>query len=159
MYGYGKGVKTDKVYAHMWWNIAASAEIEDAKKNRDLVEKNMNLAEIEKAQDLARECTKRNYKGCRSLVYEFEDDWIRERPGLPSRYNSRNFERRRWVHYLSTISDFSGLPASNPLSAFRLRPAPRGSAPSARYAPPSPRALRPCPPARTASAGSAASGR
>ena len=37
---------------------------QDASNNRDLVAKKMPPSQIEKAQDLARECVKKNYKGC-----------------------------------------------------------------------------------------------
>ena len=54
----------DYVRAHMWWNIAASQGDEDATKYRDKVAKTMTPADISKAQDFARECVKKNYKGC-----------------------------------------------------------------------------------------------
>ena len=58
MYGTGRGVIQDNVYAHMWLNIAASS------KNRDIVAKRMTPADISTAQNLARECVRKNYKGC-----------------------------------------------------------------------------------------------
>ena len=65
MYGIGQGVIQDNVYAHMWWNIAASSgESKKASKNRDIVAKQMTTSQIETAQKLARECVKKNYKGC-----------------------------------------------------------------------------------------------
>ena len=64
LYNEGLGVLQDLVYAHMWLNIAAANGFEDASTNRDLVAKNMPPSQIEKAQDLARECVKKNYKGC-----------------------------------------------------------------------------------------------
>ena len=64
MYGNGNGVIQDNVYAHMWWNIAASNGDKDAGKNRQTVAKEMTPSQIEKAQDLARECVAKNYKGC-----------------------------------------------------------------------------------------------
>jgi hypothetical protein len=49
----------------MWYNIAASSgKSENASKNRDIVAKRMNSNQIETAQRLARECVKKNYKGC-----------------------------------------------------------------------------------------------
>ena len=60
----GKGFKRDDVYAHMWSHIAASREDEAAKKSRDIVTGEMTPSQIEKAQDLARECVEKNYKGC-----------------------------------------------------------------------------------------------
>ena len=64
MYATGRGVLQDYVYAHMWGNIAASNGDEDGEKLRDLVAEQMTPSQIEKAQDLARECVKKNYKGC-----------------------------------------------------------------------------------------------
>ena len=64
LYGYGQGVIQDNVYSHMWMNIAASRGEEKAVTNRDIVAKRMTAADISKAQDLARECVKKNYKGC-----------------------------------------------------------------------------------------------
>ena len=64
LYGKGLGVLQDMVLAHMWFNIATSNGNEVAKKNRDNLIKRMTLSQLEKAQDLARECVKKNYKGC-----------------------------------------------------------------------------------------------
>ena len=61
-YGNGKGVIQDYIYAHMWWNIAASNGVDDGNKNK--VEKKMTFSDISEAQRLARECVKKNYKGC-----------------------------------------------------------------------------------------------
>ena len=51
-----EGVILDNVYAHMWWNIAASSGDKDASKIRDIVAKNMNPADLSKKKDLAVEC-------------------------------------------------------------------------------------------------------
>jgi TPR repeat protein len=64
MYQKGQGVIKDNVYAHMWWNIAASSGDKDAVKNRDIIAKLMNSSQVEIAQKLARECIRKNYKGC-----------------------------------------------------------------------------------------------
>ena len=64
MYEKGNGVIKDPVYAHMWYNISASLGDENASKNRDSISKRMTPEQIAKAQDLARECVKKNYKGC-----------------------------------------------------------------------------------------------
>ena len=63
-YSIGQGFLQDDVYAHMWLNIAASNGNADAVKGRDTVAKRMTAADISKAQALARECVKKNYKGC-----------------------------------------------------------------------------------------------
>ena len=64
MYYNGEGVSQDNVYAHMWWNIAASSGVKDAIGNRDIIAKRMTPSQLEKAQDLARECVRKQYKGC-----------------------------------------------------------------------------------------------
>ena len=64
MYEEGLGVIQDNVFAHMWWNIAASSGGAAAVMNRDIVAKKMTASQLEKAQGLARECVKKNYKGC-----------------------------------------------------------------------------------------------
>ena len=60
----GDGVPQDYVYAHMWGNIAASNGNENGAKLRDLVAERMTPSQIEEAQTLARECVRKNYKGC-----------------------------------------------------------------------------------------------
>ena len=62
MYGEGKGVVQDFMYAHMWFNIAASNGADDG--NRKIVEEKMTTSDISEAQKLARECVKKNYKSC-----------------------------------------------------------------------------------------------
>jgi len=64
MYSSGKGVIQNYTLAHMWWNISASQGDKDATKNRDNLAKKMTLSQIEKAQELARECVAKNYKDC-----------------------------------------------------------------------------------------------
>jgi len=64
MYGLGTGVINDYIYAHMWGNIAASNGNENGAKVRDLVAKQMTPSQLEKAQDLARECVRKKYKEC-----------------------------------------------------------------------------------------------
>ena len=64
MYGNGQGVPQDYVRAHMWFNIAALSGNKNAVKYRDIVAKRMTPSQLEKAQDLARECVRKKYKGC-----------------------------------------------------------------------------------------------
>jgi TPR repeat protein len=64
MYDNGQGVLQDNVYAHMWMNIAASSGDKDAVKYRGIVAKRMTPADISTAPKLARECVRKNYKGC-----------------------------------------------------------------------------------------------
>jgi hypothetical protein len=54
----------------MWFNIAALNENgeeairEDASSRRETIESEMTPAQIAEAQNLARECVRKNYKGC-----------------------------------------------------------------------------------------------
>jgi TPR repeat protein len=64
MYFNGQGVVQDYTRAHMWWNIAASQGHKVAAESRRKVEKKMTPTQVGKAQDLARECVAKNYKGC-----------------------------------------------------------------------------------------------
>lgn len=64
LYDSGWGVLQDLVYAHMWWNIAASEGNEDGSWNRNSLAKRMTTEQIAEAQKLARECVAKNYKGC-----------------------------------------------------------------------------------------------
>ena len=64
MYLEGRGVLKDHVYAHMWGNIAAMNGDVLGEKVRDGSEKEMTPQQIAEAQKLARECVKKNYKGC-----------------------------------------------------------------------------------------------
>ena len=64
MYATGRGVILDIVYAHMWSNIVASTGDKDAVYNRDLFAKQMTPSQLEKEQDLARECVRKKFRGC-----------------------------------------------------------------------------------------------
>ena len=64
MYYHGHGVPQDYIIAHMWFNLAVSNGSEYGIKGRDLVAKEMTPEQIAEAQKLARECVKKNYKGC-----------------------------------------------------------------------------------------------
>ena len=63
-YAFGLGVPKDYVYAHMWGNIASMNGNDLGTKLRDDFEEKMTSSQIEEAQRLARECVKKNYKGC-----------------------------------------------------------------------------------------------
>jgi hypothetical protein len=54
----------DNVYAHLWFNIAASDGNAAAAENRDIVAKRMTAADISKAQGLTRACVAKKFKGC-----------------------------------------------------------------------------------------------
>ena len=64
MYALGKGVIKDFVYAHMWGNITSMNGYILGADLREIIEKKMSPSQIEEAQRLARECVKKNYKGC-----------------------------------------------------------------------------------------------
>jgi TPR repeat protein len=60
----GRGTLQDNSRAHMWYNIAGLNGSEQARKRRDMISARMNSQELERAQQLARECVARNYKRC-----------------------------------------------------------------------------------------------
>jgi hypothetical protein len=64
MYQKGQGVSPDNLQAHMWFNIAAADGHESARIERDEIAKQMLPADISRAQDMARECVEKNYRGC-----------------------------------------------------------------------------------------------
>ena len=64
LYYLGNGVRKNMVYAHMWVNLASSNEFEMAKQLMELITELMTPSQIEEAERLARECVKKNYKGC-----------------------------------------------------------------------------------------------
>ena len=64
MYEKGEGVLQNFVYAHMWSNLSVASGYSDAKSLRDKLANKMTPSQMEKAQDLARECLKKKFKGC-----------------------------------------------------------------------------------------------
>jgi hypothetical protein len=64
MYQKGQGVTQDNTRAYMWWNISVSQGLNYAAKNLSRVQDEMTPSQIEKAQDLSRECVAKNYKDC-----------------------------------------------------------------------------------------------
>ena len=60
----GKGVLQDYVKAHMWINIAAANGQTIGPKNRDIAAAKMTPQQIERAQQMARDCMARDYKLC-----------------------------------------------------------------------------------------------
>jgi len=58
------GVPQDYVRAYMWFNFAARNGNRDGGKARDIIASKMTRAEIDKAQDMVRECVKKKYKNC-----------------------------------------------------------------------------------------------
>lgn len=68
LYENGTGVPQDNVRAYMWHSLAAAASTgEDQKRragNRDIVARRMTPAQLAEAQQLARQCEARQFKGC-----------------------------------------------------------------------------------------------
>lgn len=64
MYAEGQGVPQDFVRSYMWFNLVAAQGDSDAVKGRDLISNKMTIAQVQKAQELAIACEKRNYKSC-----------------------------------------------------------------------------------------------
>ena len=64
MYGLGKGVIQNYVYAHMWGRIAVYNGDKHGEKVQSFVAKHMTPSQLEEAQKLARECVRKKYKGC-----------------------------------------------------------------------------------------------
>lgn len=63
-YVQGLGVPKDDVLAYAWLNIAAGNGDEVASVTRDSLAKQMTSDDVAKAQQLARECVRKSYKGC-----------------------------------------------------------------------------------------------
>lgn len=63
MYQNGQGVTQNNVLAHMWYNIAAFIGSSSGY-SRDEVEKLMTTAEVNEAQQMARECMSSGYTKC-----------------------------------------------------------------------------------------------
>ena len=64
MYRNGWGVPQDYVYAHMWYNIAATNGSGDASDYRQGISELMTSAQINQAQALAQKCLASNYQQC-----------------------------------------------------------------------------------------------
>ena len=64
MYDEGEGIPEDDIFAYMWWNIASSLGDKDARDNKGIVAEEMPPTQIEKAQELSKQCLNSNYKDC-----------------------------------------------------------------------------------------------
>tara|TARA_Y100001936_G_C16090453_1_gene685673 strand:- start:871 stop:1188 length:318 start_codon:yes stop_codon:yes gene_type:complete len=60
----GNGVKQNYIRAHMWFDLSDRNGNKDGGIARDLITKDMTPIEIAEAQKKARECIKKDYKGC-----------------------------------------------------------------------------------------------
>ncbi len=64
MFWRGEGLPQNNVYAHMWLNLAFTNGIKKSGERRDNIAEKMTPADVATAQDLARECTAKDYKDC-----------------------------------------------------------------------------------------------
>ncbi len=64
MYEDGQGVVQDFKKAHMWFNLAAVDGFSFSAIRRNLVAQQMTNQQIGEAQEMARLCMERNFKGC-----------------------------------------------------------------------------------------------
>ena len=64
MYSEGQGVAQDYVRAHMWFDLAAVAGDADSVNGRDIAASYITQEQIAQAQQMARDCVAKNYKGC-----------------------------------------------------------------------------------------------
>ena len=68
MYAKGRGVPRDFVRSYMWIDVAIARVDNDVKKefiaDRDSMAKSMSVVQIAKAQELAKKCTSKKFKGC-----------------------------------------------------------------------------------------------
>ncbi len=64
MYFEGQGVAQDHLRAYVWFSLAAAAGAPGASRNRNSVGQLLNPAQLVQAQQLARDCRQRNFKGC-----------------------------------------------------------------------------------------------
>ena len=64
LYANGNGVVLDYVKAHMWYNISSANGEDRAVELRDRAAAKLTSADISKAQNMAKECMRTNYKVC-----------------------------------------------------------------------------------------------
>jgi TPR repeat protein len=64
MYQEGRGVTSNFLLSHMWFNLAAAQGIVEASGFRDMVAARMTAQQISQAQELARRCEISKYKNC-----------------------------------------------------------------------------------------------
>ncbi len=64
MYEQGRGIVRNQVYAHMWTNLAVANGVYGAIAQSNSIAEKMTSDQIKKAHALARECMRKNYKGC-----------------------------------------------------------------------------------------------
>ena len=64
LYLMGQGVPQSDIVAHMWFNLGAASGDSTSSESRATVEKYMTSSQIALAQQMARDCQRRNFKGC-----------------------------------------------------------------------------------------------
>lgn len=64
MYTNGQGVTRDDMRSFMWFNLSAASGFPDSISRRDEAAKTMTPQQIAEAQQMARDCQQRNFKGC-----------------------------------------------------------------------------------------------
>ena len=64
MYVVGENVLIDKVFSHVWFNIAGSDGDKTALDTRNFLTPIMTKEEVSKAQTLAKKCLKSKYQNC-----------------------------------------------------------------------------------------------
>ena len=64
MYFDGVGVAQDHVRSYAWFTLAAAAGAPGASRNRSALAKLLDVAQMEQAQRLVRDCQARNFAGC-----------------------------------------------------------------------------------------------
>lgn len=63
-YRMGKGVSQNLVIAYMWFDLVSAQDDDYAVSSKKRLAKKMTKTQIEKAQELSRECLKKEYKNC-----------------------------------------------------------------------------------------------
>ena len=64
LYTSGLGVTQDYLKAYMWFDISSSKGYYLSTMNKEVTAKYLSLFQVLEAQDLAKECVAKNYKGC-----------------------------------------------------------------------------------------------
>jgi hypothetical protein len=64
MYFDGVGVAQDHMRSYVWFTLAAAAGAAGASRNRSALAKLLDVAQMEQAQRLVRDCLARNFAGC-----------------------------------------------------------------------------------------------
>ena len=64
MYESGQGTPQNFVQAHKWFSLAATSNVPSSAQRRDTLEQSMSPQQIAQAQQMARDCQQRNFKGC-----------------------------------------------------------------------------------------------